>query len=95
MAAPGYNPARFDFVSIRLAVTCAQTGSLTSAARDCNLVLPAASRRTRELESRARFVKTGNPNGGTLPAWPRHDAARQQYLEFGKEIHPAAFGPQA
>ena len=46
-----YNLARFDFVSIRLAVTCAQTGSLTAAARDCNLVLPAASRRIRDLET--------------------------------------------
>ena len=48
---PGYNLARFDLVSIRLAVLCAQTGSLTTAARQCNLVLPAASRRIKELES--------------------------------------------
>lgn len=46
-----YNLARFDFVSIRLAVLCAQTGSLTAAARDCSLVIPAASRRLRDLES--------------------------------------------
>lgn len=46
-----YNLARFDFVSIRLAVLCAQTGSMTAAARDCSLVLPAASRRIRDLES--------------------------------------------
>ncbi len=46
-----YNLARFDFVSIRLAVLCAQTGSLTAAARDCSLVLPAASRRIRDLEA--------------------------------------------
>jgi DNA-binding transcriptional LysR family regulator len=45
-----YNLARFDFVSIRLAVACARTGSLTEAARECHLVLPAASRRLRELE---------------------------------------------
>ncbi len=51
MTTPGYNLARFDFVSIRLAVACAQTGSLTSAAKACNLVLPAASRRIRELEN--------------------------------------------
>lgn len=51
MSKPGYNLARFDFVSIRLAVLCAQTGSLTTAARQCNLVLPAASRRLKELES--------------------------------------------
>ena len=50
MSLPLYNLARFDFVSIRLAVLCAQTGSLTTAARECNLVLPAASRRLKELE---------------------------------------------
>lgn len=46
-----YNLARFDLVSIRLAVACAQTGSLTAAARDSHLALAAASRRVRELES--------------------------------------------
>lgn len=50
MTAPRYNLARFDFVTIRLAVSCVLTGSLTAAARECNLVLPAASRRIRELE---------------------------------------------
>ena len=45
-----YNLARFDFVSIRLAVACARTGNLTQAARECHLVLPAASRRLRDLE---------------------------------------------
>ena len=51
MASPVYNLARFDFVSIRLTVLCAQTGSLTTAARQSNLVLPAASRRLKELEA--------------------------------------------
>lgn len=50
MPPPPYNLARFDFVSIRLAVDCARTGNLTAAARECNLVLPAASRRIRDLE---------------------------------------------
>ena len=45
-----YNLARFDLVSIRLAVACAQTGSLTAAARDSHLALAAASRRIKELE---------------------------------------------
>jgi DNA-binding transcriptional LysR family regulator len=45
-----YNLARFDLVSVRLAVACAQTGSLTAAARDSHLALAAASRRIRELE---------------------------------------------
>lgn len=51
-----YNLARFDLVSIRLAVACAQTGSLTAAARDSHLALAAASRRLRELE-----VALGDP----------------------------------
>jgi DNA-binding transcriptional LysR family regulator len=46
-----YNLARFDLVSIRLAVYCAQTGSLTAAARDSHLALAAASRRIRDLET--------------------------------------------
>ncbi|MEK8028803.1 LysR family transcriptional regulator [Pseudaquabacterium rugosum] len=50
MTGPLYNLARFDFVSIRLAVDCARTGSLTAAAQASNLVLPAASRRLKELE---------------------------------------------
>jgi DNA-binding transcriptional LysR family regulator len=50
MAASGYNLARFDLVSIRLAVACAQSGSLTAAAREAHLALAAASRRLRELE---------------------------------------------
>ena len=45
------NLSRFDFISVRLAVLCAQTGSLTSAARACHLVLPAASRRIKDLEA--------------------------------------------
>lgn len=55
MPSPSYNLARFDFVSIRLAVVCAQSGSLTTAARECNLVLPAASRRIKELEAALGF----------------------------------------
>lgn len=45
-----YNLARFDLVSIRLVVWCAQTGSLTRAAQDANLAVAAASRRLRDLE---------------------------------------------
>ena len=51
MAAGRYNLARFDLVSIRLAVACAQSGSLTAAAREAHLALAAASRRIKELEA--------------------------------------------
>lgn len=49
MAAP-YNLARFDLVSIRLAVDCVRLGSLSAAAQQAHLALAAASRRIRELE---------------------------------------------
>jgi carboxylesterase type B len=28
------------------------------------------------------FAKSGDPNGQSLPAWPRHDSVSQAYLEF-------------
>ena len=53
---PPHNLARFDFLSIRLAVACARTGSLTAAARECRLVVPAASRRLKDLEDARQGV---------------------------------------
>jgi len=44
------NLARFDLLSIRLALACAHGGKLGSAAAECHLVPAAASRRLRELE---------------------------------------------
>lgn len=44
------NLARLDFVSLKLAVVCAQEGSLTRAAPLCNMALMTASRRLRILE---------------------------------------------
>lgn len=51
VSAPAYNLARFDLVSIRLMVDCAQLGSLSAAAEQSHLALAAASRRIRELEA--------------------------------------------
>lgn len=45
-----YNASRFDITSMRVAVACFQTGSLTAAARQNHLALAAASRRIRDLE---------------------------------------------
>jgi carboxylesterase type B len=33
-----------------------------------------------------RFASTGNPNGGTLPAWAPYQSERDNYLEFGTTI---------
>ena len=33
-----------------------------------------------------RFAKTGNPNGGSLPNWPVHGGATENYMDFGAVI---------
>lgn len=40
----------------------------------------------------ARFVKTGDPNGGQLPVWPRYTTPGEPYLEFGNEIQGRTAG---
>ena len=47
------NPARIDFVSLRLFCAVVQSGSITKGAQRCNLALSAASRRLADLESAA------------------------------------------
>ena len=33
-----------------------------------------------------QFAKTGNPNTGEGPSWPRYDSSSREFLEFGEEI---------
>ena len=73
-----YNLARFDLVSIRLAVACAQTGSLTAAARGSHLALAAASRRIRELENALGDVLFERHARGLLPT-----AAGRVFVKHG------------
>ena len=47
---PQINPARVDFVTLKLFCAIAQSGSITKGAHECNLALSAASRRISELE---------------------------------------------
>ena len=47
---PSINPARVDFVTLKLFCAVAQTGSITKGANECSLALSAASRRISELE---------------------------------------------
>jgi para-nitrobenzyl esterase len=35
----------------------------------------------------AQFIKTGDPNGGGLPGWPRYDVAHRPTLLIGHESH--------
>ena len=86
MTAPRYNLARFDFVSVRLAVACAQTGSLTAAARHCNIVVAAASRRLRELETAIGSPLFERHSRGLVPTaagrvFVRHGLALLQQMD--------------
>lgn len=45
------NPARLDFVTLRLFSAVAQSGSITKGAEQCHLALSAASRRLSDLEA--------------------------------------------
>lgn len=50
------NPARVDFVTLRLFCAVAQTGSITKGASRCHLALSAASRRLTDFEDAAGSV---------------------------------------
>jgi len=54
MAGDPINPARIDFVTLRLFCAVAQTGSITKGAERCHLALSAASRRMAGLRGRDR-----------------------------------------
>lgn len=50
------NPARIDFVTLRLFCAVAQTGSITKGAERCSLALSAASRRISDFETASKAV---------------------------------------
>ncbi|MDF3881612.1 LysR family transcriptional regulator [Cupriavidus basilensis] len=50
------NPARVDFVTLRLFCAVAQTGSITKGAERCNLALSAASRRISDFEAASKAI---------------------------------------
>ena len=50
------NPARVDFVTLRLFCAVAQTGSITKGAERCHLALSAASRRISDFEAASKTV---------------------------------------
>ena len=93
VSAPAYNLARFDLVSIRLVVDCAQLGSLSAAAEQSHLALAAASRRVRELEAavgQLLFERHGRGLRATAAGrvFVRHALAMLQSIEqLGGELN--------
>jgi DNA-binding transcriptional LysR family regulator len=86
------NLSRLDLTSLRLALACARTGSLTAAAHELHLAPAAASRRLRELEGTlgsALFERHARglhvtPAGDLMV---RHGLALLQHLErLGHEV---------
>jgi DNA-binding transcriptional LysR family regulator len=61
------NPARVDFVTLRLFRAVAESGSISKGAEACNLALSAASRRLTDFEATtgARLLER-SPRGVTL-----------------------------
>ncbi|HSW19165.1 MAG TPA: LysR family transcriptional regulator [Ramlibacter sp.] len=91
-AAPPYNLARFDLVSIRLVADGVQHGSLSAAAREAHLALAAASRRVRELEDAIGEPLFERHGRGVRPTpagrvFARHALALLQNMEqLGAEL---------
>ncbi len=87
LSSVSFNLTRFDLLSIRLAVSCAQHGSLTVAARECNIALAAASRRIKELEA-----GLGLPLFERRPTGLIHTSATSPFLKHAWEMLGALYG---
>ncbi len=92
------NPARVDFVTLRLFCAVAQAGSISQGARTCNLAVSAASRRLSDFEATlgARLLER-TPQGATLTAAGNvamQHASRlfQGFTFFGSEIREFSHG---
>ncbi|WP_175219768.1 LysR family transcriptional regulator [Achromobacter deleyi] len=86
------NPARVDFVTLRLFCAVAETGSLTKGAARCNLALSAASRRIADFEAAAKAVLLERRSQGVRLTPAGHIALQhalrlfQGFELFGNEL---------
>lgn len=75
------NLARLDFISLRLAVRCAELGSISAAAAQCHLSVMGASERLRRLEDALGAALFHRHRRGVVPTEAGATLARS-----GKEI---------
>jgi DNA-binding transcriptional LysR family regulator len=92
------NPARVDFVTLRLFCAVAQSGSITRGAQACHLALSAASRRLADLEaaSGTQLLERSAQGVSLTPAG--HVALQhamrlfQGFEQFGRELQDYSRG---
>jgi len=95
---PELNPARVDFVTLRLFCATARTGSISKAALQCHIATSAASRRLADFEKSAgaRLLDRGPQGVALTPAG--HVALQhalrlfQGFEQFGAEIREYSRG---
>jgi DNA-binding transcriptional LysR family regulator len=92
------NPARVDFVTLRLFCAVVQTGSITKGANQCRLALSAASRRLADFEAAAgtRLLSRGARGVTLTPAghatWQHAMRLFQGFQLFSAEVADYARG---
>lgn len=92
------NPARVDFVTLRLFCAVAQAGSLTKGAEQCHIALSAASRRLSEFESAVGVQLFVRSSQGVVLTSAGHVTMQHAlrlfhgFEQFGREVQDYAQG---
>ena len=86
------NPARIDFVTLKLFCAIVRSGSITKGANECNLALSAASRRISELEETIGIALLDRSVKGVTPTHAGHAVMQhalrlfQGFEKFSNEL---------
>lgn len=92
------NPARIDFVTLKLFCAIAQSGSITKGASECHLALSAASRRISELEETVGLMLLDRSAKGVTLTPAGHAVMQhslrlfQGFEQFSNELNEFAKG---
>ena len=95
---PQMNPARIDFVTLKLFCAIAQSGSITKGASECHLALSAASRRISELEETVGLMLLDRSAKGVTLTPAGHAVMQhalrlfQGFEQFSNELNEFAKG---